>query len=112
MTTDYERKNIQHAIGEAAILLADDRQVLSKNAVMAKLQQLGEVETDDRRVLFYWNARKLLGYIRQSATGFTLPSYAARGNHADNDNDGASTQDSYHQWRGRNGRSDEHNRGD
>lgn len=112
MTTDYEKRRIQHAIGEAAILLADDRQVVSKNTIMAKLLQLGEIETDDRRVLRYWNARKLLGYIRQSATGFTLPSWAARGNHADHNNDGASSQDSHHRWRGRNGHADERNRGD
>lgn len=78
MNTEKDLRSIQYAIGEATILLVDDRQILSKNAVMAKLQRLSEMECDARRVLTYWNARKRLGYIRPSATGFTLPDYASR----------------------------------
>lgn len=90
MQTDNDVRNIQRTIGEAVILLSDERQILSKNAVMAKLQQLGETEADDRRVLLYWNARKRLGYIRASVTGFTLPSHnphwsSSGSNQADND---------------------------
>lgn len=78
MIAENELRTIQYAIGEATLLLADDREILSKNAVMAKLQRLGEMECDDRRLLVYWNARKRLGYVRPSATGFTLPAYASR----------------------------------
>ncbi|MBP2168844.1 hypothetical protein J2125_002036 [Erwinia toletana] len=85
MHNETELRSIQRAIGEATILLTDERQILSKNAIMAKLQQLGETESDDRRVLLYWNARKLLGYIRASVTGATLPSHQARWSNADND---------------------------
>ncbi|MFS2221635.1 hypothetical protein [Pantoea sp. B65] len=85
--TETDLRNIQHVIGEATILLTDERQILSKNAVMAKLQQLGETESDDRRVLLYWNARKVLGYIRASVTGSTLPADYARWSDAGNDDD-------------------------
>ncbi|MDR7345628.1 outer membrane receptor for Fe3+-dicitrate [Pantoea alhagi] len=62
-------KNVHVALGEAVMSILDSQSALSNHAIMDKLQQLAEHESDEEKVMAYWEARKAFRHIPQSVTG-------------------------------------------
>ena len=67
---DKEEFNHVHiALGEAVMSILDSQSALSNHAILDKLQQLAESETDEEKVMSYWQARKAFRHVPQSVTG-------------------------------------------
>ncbi|UQY43341.1 hypothetical protein M1E08_04805 [Erwinia sp. PK3-005] len=64
-----DQKNVHVALGEAVMSILDSQSALSNHAIMDKLQQLAETETDEEKVMSYWEARKAFRHIPQSVSG-------------------------------------------
>ena len=64
-----DHKNVHVALGEAVMSILDSQSALSNHAIMEKLQQLAETDTDQAKLMSYWEARKAFRHIPQSVTG-------------------------------------------
>ncbi|QHM72139.1 hypothetical protein [Mixta intestinalis] len=65
-------KNMHVALGEAVMSLLDSQSALSNHTILERLQQFAEQETDEEKVMSYWQARKAFRHIPQSVSGHRL----------------------------------------
>lgn len=64
-----DSKNVHVALGEAVMSVLESQHTLSNQTIMERLQQLAEAETDEEKVMSYWQAKKAFRHIPQSVTG-------------------------------------------
>lgn len=67
-----ELKNMHVALGEAVMSILDNRGALNNHSILERLQQLAEAETDEEKIMSYWQAKKAFRHIPQSVAGHRL----------------------------------------
>jgi hypothetical protein len=67
LNNEEELKNIHTALGEAVMSLLESQGALNNHAILERLDQLAETETDVAKAISWWKAKSLFRHIPQSA---------------------------------------------
>ncbi|MFD1802214.1 hypothetical protein ACFSFZ_08440 [Mixta tenebrionis] len=65
-------KNMHVALGEAVLSVLESQSALSNHTLLERLQQFAEQETDEEKVISYWQAKQAFRHIPPSVAGRRL----------------------------------------